>query len=64
MARPKPDEELIMVVIKIPKSIWEQLRIEGKKSISPDTGLSYKSVPLFCKKLIFESLRKLQQKKS
>jgi hypothetical protein len=61
MAKPKPKEEMKLVVFKIPESVFDQLQAISKKQIS-DSGSPY-SVPLFSRRLVLEGLRRYQQKK-
>lgn len=58
MARPKPDEDLVLVAFKLPRSVWERLEREGLKYTSPETALSYKSVPMFSRKIVLDWLKK------
>ncbi len=63
MARPEPDEEIIPVVMKLPKSVWKELLAEGATVKSSETGLPYKSVPLFCRKIILDWLKQKSESK-
>lgn len=62
MPRPKPQEEPIYVAFKVPKSIHDELERIGGKMQSPETGAAF-TVPLLCRKLVIEGMKKYQGKK-